>query len=61
MSCEMQVTAIVENLNEIKTFFGLSAIPGETKNYFLCFCFVILPNFGLSYLLRFILAEWSAP
>lgn len=29
MSCEIQVSAIVENLDEIQTFFGLSGISGK--------------------------------
>jgi hypothetical protein len=33
-SCEMQITAVVENLSEIQTFFGLSAISGEKEIYF---------------------------
>lgn len=29
MSCEIQISAVVENLEEVQTFFGLAAISGK--------------------------------
>lgn len=48
MSCEVQLSALVENLDEIKSFFGLSTITGKDFlkiiKYILCFDFTNFVN-----------------
>lgn len=34
MSCEVQLSALIENLDDVKSFFGLSTITGEILKIF---------------------------